>query len=59
MKILVRTFIAVGCLSILALIVTNNAELRAQVGRSGEVRQGRGCPEEKNLPTSWEHRHEY
>jgi hypothetical protein len=57
MMILVRTFIAVGCLSILALIVTNNAGASGQVGRSGGP-SGQGVSR-RRTPDQLEHRHEY
>ena len=53
MKILVRTFTAVGCLSILALIVTNNAGASGPSWPQWRGPSGQGVSEEKNLPTSW------
>jgi len=50
---LVRTFIAVGCLSILALIVTNNAGASGPSWPQWRGPSGQGVSEEKNLPTSW------
>ena len=54
MKIFVRTFISVVCISILALLVTNNAGAFAGPGwPQWRGPSGQGVSEEKNLPTSW------
>ena len=54
MKKIVRTFISVVCLFLLALVVTNSAGAFAGPGwPQWRGPSGQGVSEEKNLPTSW------
>ena len=54
MKKIVRTFISVSCLSLLALVVTNSAGAFAGPGwPQWRGPSGQGVSEEKNLPTTW------
>ncbi|HTG95037.1 MAG TPA: PQQ-binding-like beta-propeller repeat protein [Pyrinomonadaceae bacterium] len=54
MKKIVRTFISVSCLSLLALVVTNSAGAFAGPGwPQWRGPSGQGVSEEKNLPNTW------